>query len=160
MDDFGAKRTLPLTGPNDACYPMLGASASIVGDALRAQCQCGQLGLEGPDRPLITIACHCNACQRRTGAPFGVLAYYRRDQVVLPENESLTSASLTKEMSSEHFLSRLWNDGICTPRQAVGSDRGGFGSDDRFNPSGSKLVCVGAIHTDLCTSMARFQKSI
>jgi len=50
---------------------------------VRAECQCGQLTLELPDRPLITIACHCLACQRRTGAPFGVLHYYYGKQAVL-----------------------------------------------------------------------------
>jgi len=48
---------------------------------VKAQCQCGQLTAEVPEKSLITIACHCIACQRRTGAPFGVLAYYRRSQV-------------------------------------------------------------------------------
>lgn len=37
--------------------------------------------MQVPGRPLITIACHCIDCQRRTGAPFGVLAYYRGDQI-------------------------------------------------------------------------------
>ncbi|WP_217622000.1 GFA family protein, partial [Streptomyces lunaelactis] len=37
--------------------------------------------IELPSRPLITIACHCVDCQKRTGAPFGVLAYYRVDHV-------------------------------------------------------------------------------
>jgi hypothetical protein len=50
---------------------------------MKAECQCGQLTADMPEKSLITIACHCVACQRRTGAPFGVLAYYRRDQVVI-----------------------------------------------------------------------------
>jgi hypothetical protein len=37
--------------------------------------------MELPTRPIITIACHCIDCQKRTGAPFGVLVYYRVDQV-------------------------------------------------------------------------------
>jgi hypothetical protein len=37
--------------------------------------------MEVSGRPLITIACHCLACQRRTGAPFGVMHYHRADQV-------------------------------------------------------------------------------
>ena len=48
---------------------------------MKAQCQCGQLALAVPERPLITIACHCLACQRRTGSPFGVMNYYRGAQV-------------------------------------------------------------------------------
>jgi hypothetical protein len=50
---------------------------------MKAECQCGQLTVEVPEKSLITIACHCIACQRRTGAPFGVLAYHRRDQVTI-----------------------------------------------------------------------------
>ena len=48
---------------------------------MKAECQCGQLTLQVPERPLLTIACHCVDCQRRTGAPFGVMQYYRGDQV-------------------------------------------------------------------------------
>ena len=48
---------------------------------VKAECQCGQLGMELPQSPLITIACHCLDCQRRTGAPFGVLAYYHGQQL-------------------------------------------------------------------------------
>lgn len=48
---------------------------------MRAECQCGQLAADLPDSSLLTIACHCVDCQRRTGAPFGVLAYYRSDQI-------------------------------------------------------------------------------
>jgi hypothetical protein len=49
--------------------------------SVKAECQCGQLTLKLPERPLLTIACHCLDCQRRTGAPFGVLYYYHEDQV-------------------------------------------------------------------------------
>jgi len=48
---------------------------------MKAQCQCGQLVVALPEKPLIVIACHCLDCQRRSGAPFGVLAYYRLEQV-------------------------------------------------------------------------------
>lgn len=45
---------------------------------MRATCQCGQLVVEieaGYQTDQI-VACHCLACQRRTGSPFGVLAYF------------------------------------------------------------------------------------
>ncbi|HVW74867.1 MAG TPA: GFA family protein [Rhizomicrobium sp.] len=48
---------------------------------MKARCQCGQLSAKLPEKPLIVIACHCLDCQRRTGAPFGVLAYYRFEQI-------------------------------------------------------------------------------
>ncbi|WP_197976162.1 GFA family protein [Sphingomonas sp. CFBP 13733] len=43
---------------------------------MRAQCQCGQLTVELPGPSPAVVACHCIACQRRSGSPFGVLAYY------------------------------------------------------------------------------------
>jgi hypothetical protein len=47
-----------------------------------ASCSCGQLTatVTGEPRNPPTI-CHCLACQRRTGAPFGVNARFHRDQV-------------------------------------------------------------------------------
>ena len=47
----------------------------------RAACQCGQLSVTITGDPDFAVACHCIACQRRTGSPFGIGAYYRRDQV-------------------------------------------------------------------------------
>jgi len=45
-----------------------------------ARCSCGAVTLSLPQEPSkIVIACHCIDCQRRTGAPFGVGAYYPAD---------------------------------------------------------------------------------
>ena len=48
---------------------------------MKAQCQCGQLSADLPARPRIVIACHCVDCQRRSGSPFGVFAYYFCNEV-------------------------------------------------------------------------------
>ncbi len=50
---------------------------------LEARCQCGQLTatVAGPSDAV--VACHCSACQRRSGAPFGVLAYYPSADVTI-----------------------------------------------------------------------------
>jgi hypothetical protein len=50
---------------------------------MRAQCQCGQLAADLPGSTPAVVACHCNYCQRRSGSPFGLLAYYPADQVVV-----------------------------------------------------------------------------
>jgi len=50
---------------------------------VKAQCQCGQLQAEVPGATGAVVACHCIACQRRTGSPFGVAAYWPDDQVVV-----------------------------------------------------------------------------
>ena len=48
-----------------------------------ARCSCGAviLTLSGP--PALVVACHCPDCQRRTGAPFGVGAFYPVDAVAV-----------------------------------------------------------------------------
>ena len=49
-----------------------------------ARCSCGAVTLSLPDEPSkIVVACHCIDCQRRTGAPFGVGAYYPAEVVTI-----------------------------------------------------------------------------
>ena len=49
-----------------------------------ARCSCGAVTLSLPEKPSrIIVACHCIDCQRRTGAPFGVGAYYPADVVTI-----------------------------------------------------------------------------
>ncbi len=44
----------------------------------RATCQCGQLTATFEGDPDFVIVCNCKACQKRTGAPFGTGAYFRK----------------------------------------------------------------------------------
>lgn len=50
---------------------------------MRAECQCGRLAVELPGPTPAVVACHCIACQRRTGSPLAVLAYYPADQITI-----------------------------------------------------------------------------
>jgi hypothetical protein len=43
---------------------------------MKASCQCGQLRAEVPGATEAVVACHCRSCQKRSGSPFGVAAYY------------------------------------------------------------------------------------
>ncbi len=51
---------------------------------MQARCQCGALGARIDDgaAPMV-VACHCLDCQRRSGSPFGEVAYYPDSAVVL-----------------------------------------------------------------------------
>src|SRR5689334_2734627 len=51
---------------------------------MKAQCQCGDLIAEVADdaRPFTGI-CHCVECQRRSGSPFGVIAYFHESKVTV-----------------------------------------------------------------------------
>jgi hypothetical protein len=46
-----------------------------------AACVCGQLRIGLRGEPKYVSSCACQACQRRTGAPFGVTAFYGAAQV-------------------------------------------------------------------------------
>jgi hypothetical protein len=46
-----------------------------------ANCSCGSLRADVTGEPVRVIACHCRACQRRTGAAFGVAVFFRKRQV-------------------------------------------------------------------------------
>ena len=48
-------------------------------DTHQATCQCGQLRVNTDGDPDIVMACSCLACQRRTGSPFGMGAYFRKE---------------------------------------------------------------------------------
>ena len=42
----------------------------------KARCPCGRLQIDCEDEPYKVSLCHCQQCQRRTGAPFGVAAFF------------------------------------------------------------------------------------
>ncbi|WIW43932.1 GFA family protein [Bradyrhizobium sp. 62B] len=48
-----------------------------------ARCSCGALSLSLPEPSRLVVACHCLDCQRRTGAPFGVGAFYAAETVTI-----------------------------------------------------------------------------
>lgn len=61
-----------------------------------ARCSCGALTLTLPGPSKWVVACHCLDCQRRTGAPFGVGAFYPVDAVVI----SGAAKAFTREAAS------------------------------------------------------------
>ena len=48
---------------------------------MKASCQCGQLVATVPGPTVEVVACHCLACQKRSGSPFGEAAYWPYDEV-------------------------------------------------------------------------------
>ncbi|WFU08711.1 GFA family protein [Rhizobium sp. CB3090] len=61
-----------------------------------ARCSCGALTLTFSEPSKLVVACHCLDCQRRTGAPFGVGAFYPVDSVAI----SGTSKEFTRQAAS------------------------------------------------------------
>ncbi len=48
---------------------------------MKASCHCGQLRVAVPGPTTAVVACHCTDCQKRSGSPFGVAAYYPHEDV-------------------------------------------------------------------------------
>src|SRR5262245_224853 len=48
-----------------------------------ARCSCGALTLSIAEATPVVVACHCLDCQRRSGSPFGVGAYYPAASVTI-----------------------------------------------------------------------------
>jgi hypothetical protein len=61
-----------------------------------ARCSCGALTLTLSELSKLVVACHCLDCQRRTGAPFGVGAFYAADAVAI----SGTAKEFTRNAAS------------------------------------------------------------
>ncbi len=60
-----------------------------------ARCSCGALALSLPGPSSLVVACHCIDCQRRTGAPFGLGAFYPTEAVTISgtSNEYVRTAA-------------------------------------------------------------------
>ena len=48
-----------------------------------ATCSCGQLSVSCEGEPVSVSLCHCLECQRRTGGPFGIAAFFPRTAIVV-----------------------------------------------------------------------------
>lgn len=68
-----------------------------------AQCCCGSLKAEADGEPEVVSLCHCTECQRRTGAPFGIGAYYEASRVRLSGPSSLYEREVEGRKLAFHF---------------------------------------------------------
>jgi hypothetical protein len=71
-----------------------------------AQCCCGSLKAEASGEPVVVSLCNCIECQRRTGSPFGVGAYYEAAQVHLSGVSTIYERSVESRTLSFHFCPR------------------------------------------------------
>lgn len=50
-------------------------------ETYKGGCSCGAVRFELVGRPLWVLACHCDACKKRTGSAFGVTVMVEKQQV-------------------------------------------------------------------------------
>jgi hypothetical protein len=82
-----------------------------------AQCACGAVTIVARGDPSGVVACHCLACQRRTGSVLGVGAYFPEDRVVVSgETKLFVRPTDAGHSFSTHFCpgcgtSLYWSSG-------------------------------------------------
>jgi hypothetical protein len=69
-----------------------------------AACGCGRFTAATQGDPYVVSLCNCTECQRRSGSPFGVGAYFKREQVTLDGEHR----SWTRQGSSGADLTNLF----------------------------------------------------
>ena len=47
----------------------------------KATCSCGSLKVHCTGEPELVSVCHCIACQKRTGTPYGIAAFFQRENI-------------------------------------------------------------------------------
>ncbi len=70
----------------------------------KASCQCGSLQLELDGDPDFVIACNCRACQKRTGAPFGIGGYFGKETLTVKGPINSWHRTAESGRSLEHFF--------------------------------------------------------
>lgn len=70
-----------------------------------ASCACGKLQISCEGDPLRISMCHCDDCQRRTGSPFSIAAFFPRDCVTVLRGSAKTFVrdSLSGKPVAFHF---------------------------------------------------------
>lgn len=126
-----------------------------------ARCSCGDLKAETMGEPRHIIMCHCQECQRRTGAPFGVSAYFVRDDVrVSGATSSYTRASDAGRAFTSYFCPRCgtslyWD--IAFDDGLIGVAVGGFTDPGFPAPQRSVFECRRHEWVDVPETADRFE---
>ncbi len=105
-----------------------------------ATCSCGDLSVTVTTDPYAVVACSCHACQRRSGSPIGVGAYFDRATVTINgkascferqvEDRSFRSYFCAACGTTLYWISDLHTDG-------VGVAVGCFEDSSRYPPQRS-----------------------
>ncbi len=91
---------------------------------MKASCQCGKLRAVVPGPTTAVVACHCLACQKRSGSPFGEAAYYPHDQVkVSGEARQFTRFTEAGGTFRSILLPAVWHDSLHEGDEEPGRDR-------------------------------------
>lgn len=96
-----------------------------------ASCHCGKLQITCEGDPAIVMMCHCEDCQRRTGASYNLGAWFDRSRVTIKgEERTFTRAAESGREITFHFCpncgSNLYWHVPAAPNNAIGIAVGCF----------------------------------
>ena len=105
----------------------------------KASCSCGKLTVTVEGEPEFISMCHCTACQKRSGSPFGLAALFPRERVKIegPYKSWSRLADSGKRMTN-HFCPECGSNVAFEPEIRPGSVAVTIGSfeDAKFpNPT-------------------------
>ena len=131
--------------------------------ARHAQCACGSVAITtAVDAQPLVVACHCQACQRRTGSPFGLIAYFLAEQVdIAGETSAFIRTADSGRKFTSHFCTAcgtsIWFESERIPHM-LGVAVGAFADADFPQPLRS--VWEGTRHpwTSLDPLIPRFEQ--
>ena len=115
-----------------------------------ASCACGGLRLAVEGEPWAVLACHCTACQRRTGSAFGLSAYFagRQPLSLTGERRLFRRRAESGREVDQWFCptcgtTLFWCGAGADPMAGLGVAVGCF-ADPAFPPPRLVAWCVGA----------------
>ena len=130
----------------------------------QAACACGQLSIRLSGDPVLVSSCCCQQCQRRTGAFFGVTAFFERGQVQASEGEA-TEFRRTADSGADltfRFCPRCGSTVWWEPHARPGlvAVAGGAFADPTLPPP-KRMVWTEHRHPWVCTpeGLATFERS-
>jgi hypothetical protein len=106
-----------------------------------AHCACRSLSAEAQGEPLIVTVCHCTECQRRTGSPFGLGAWYPKDMVRVAGETKIFVRPIEDRTVTNHFCPTcggtvLWE---ASKREGLIAIAVGMFGDPGFPPPGRSI---------------------
>jgi hypothetical protein len=101
-----------------------------------AHCTCGRFRAEADGDPLIVSLCNCTHCQRRTGSPFGLGAWYPKERVKISGQHKTYRRPIEDREVLNHFCANcggvvLWE---ATKRAGQVAIAVGMFADPSFPP--------------------------
>lgn len=113
----------------------------------KASCQCGAVQVGSMVDPDFTMLCNCKACQKKTGAPIGGGAYFKKtDFLISGDTWTYTRIADTGRKLTNHFCPNCGTTVYWTLEMRPDHIGVGLGSFDTQVPRPSRVSWTGLKH--------------